>query len=287
MDPHLLRTFVCVAELGSFSAAAQRLGYTQSAVSQHIAVLESDLGTPVLQRRPVAPTLAGQRLLEHAAPILLRLAAARADVARAVAPQPAMHLGVTSLALVPGLAALLPAMAELTCAPRDEVVAGVAAGRFSAGLVAGLAAPSDPLRLNDFGPLHRFPVGQAEQVVVVALALDHPLAGRSGLALADLSGAFWIDAPGAAVPLSDLWPMPARVSTRLHGDDVLTLLALVAAGHGLALLPQHLAGTAGVGCVPITEPRLVFRVEAVATSDTDPLLELLRQRTVVPDRGGL
>src|SRR5688572_2774680 len=208
VDPHLLRTFVCVAELGSFSAAAQRLGYTQSAVSQHIAVLESDLGTPVLQRRPVVPTPAGARLLEHAGPILLRLAAARADVARATAPASSTHLGVTSLALVPGLAALLPAMVELTCATRDEVVAGVADGRFDAALVAGLAAPSDPLRLNDFGPLHRFPVGRAEQPVVVALPRDHPLAGRSGLSLADLSGAFWIDAPGAAVPLGDLWPVP-------------------------------------------------------------------------------
>src|SRR5688572_1432476 len=105
VDPHLLRTFVCVAELGSFSAAAQRLGYTQSAVSQHIAVLESDLGTALLQRRPVAPTPAGARLLEHAGPLLLRLAAARADVVRAIAPAPQAHLAVTSLALLPAAAA--------------------------------------------------------------------------------------------------------------------------------------------------------------------------------------
>jgi DNA-binding transcriptional LysR family regulator len=269
MDPHLLRTFVCVAELGSFSAAAHRLGYTQSAVSQHIAVLEHDLGTPVLQRRPVVPTPAGARLLEHAGPILLRLAAARADVARAIAPPDSMHLGVTSLALTTDLAAQLPAMVELTCATRDEVVAGVADGRFDAALVAGLAAPSDPLRLNDFGPLHRIPMEQADQPVVVALPCGHPLAGRNGLSLADLSGAFWIDAPGAAVPLGDLWPVPARISARFHGTEVLTLLALVAAGHGLALLPERLGTTAGVAYVPLTEPRLVFRVEAVAVREAN------------------
>ncbi|MFD5702262.1 helix-turn-helix domain-containing protein, partial [Streptomyces lasiicapitis] len=55
MDPHLLRTYVAVARLASFSAAARELGYTQSAVSQHIAALEQDLGTPLLSRRPVAP----------------------------------------------------------------------------------------------------------------------------------------------------------------------------------------------------------------------------------------
>ena len=44
MDPRFLRTFVTVARLGSFSGAARELGYTQSAVSQHIAILEADLG---------------------------------------------------------------------------------------------------------------------------------------------------------------------------------------------------------------------------------------------------
>lgn len=82
MDPHLLRTFVAVVEHRSFSAAAQALGYTQSAVSQHIAALENDLGTRLVERRPVGPTTAGERLMEHAAPLLLRLNAARADVAR-------------------------------------------------------------------------------------------------------------------------------------------------------------------------------------------------------------
>ena len=62
MDPHLLRTFLAVTDLGSFSAAADQLGYTQSAVSQHIAALEHDLGTTLLHRRPVTPTPAGERL---------------------------------------------------------------------------------------------------------------------------------------------------------------------------------------------------------------------------------
>ncbi|MEV4899554.1 LysR family transcriptional regulator, partial [Nonomuraea sp. NPDC055795] len=66
MDSRLLRTLVRVAGLGSFSAAAEELGYTQSAVSQQIAALEADLGLPLLRRRPVELTEAGARLLEHA-----------------------------------------------------------------------------------------------------------------------------------------------------------------------------------------------------------------------------
>ena len=90
---------MAVARLGSFSAAATALGYTQAAVSQQIAALESDLKTQLLTRRPVAPTEAGARLLEHAEPILLRLDAARADVTRMTkAPAATLTIGVTPLA---------------------------------------------------------------------------------------------------------------------------------------------------------------------------------------------
>jgi len=60
VDPHLLRTFLAVAETGSFSAAARDLRYTQSAVSQHVAALEADLGTPLFTRRPARAGAAGR-----------------------------------------------------------------------------------------------------------------------------------------------------------------------------------------------------------------------------------
>src|SRR3569833_2483453 len=108
MDPHLLRTFVTVARRGSFSAAADELGYTQSAVSQHIASLEADLRTHLLHRRPVGVPEAGARLLEHAEPLLLRLAAARADVRRGgTAPPEHLVVGASSLALTGGFASRL------------------------------------------------------------------------------------------------------------------------------------------------------------------------------------
>ncbi|MYW44970.1 LysR family transcriptional regulator, partial [Streptomyces sp. SID161] len=147
MDPHLLRTYVTVARLASFSEAARELGYTQSAVSQHIAALEGDLGAPLLTRRPVVPTLAGERLLEHAGPLLLRLDAARADVVRiATAPRYGLTLAATATALGPAvLGALPPAGVTLRVLPRTGIPAAVATGTADLGLVDGLAAPSDPL----------------------------------------------------------------------------------------------------------------------------------------------
>jgi DNA-binding transcriptional LysR family regulator len=272
VDPHLLRTFVAVARHASFSAAARELGYTQAAVSQHIAALESDLKVSLLTRRPVAATEAGQRLLEHAAPILLRLDAARADVTRlAGAPHGRLRVGTSPLAagrLPPALAALLGPMPrlELTVrvAARETVAAEVAAGALDVGLVDGLAAPSDPLRLSEVSPLTAVGVGEERPVVV--LPRSHPLAGRAGLRLADLIDARWIDAPGTAVPLDDLRRAAGadgfRAALRCDGTDTGTLVALAASGHGLAVLPGPAAARfAEVASVPVTAPRLVHRTE--------------------------
>src|SRR5262249_27087291 len=98
VDPRFLRTFAAVVRLEAFSAPARELAYTQSAVSQHIAALEADLGVELLTRRPVAPTEAGVRLLEHGGAILLRLDAARADVMRVAAGPPTrLAVGATPL----------------------------------------------------------------------------------------------------------------------------------------------------------------------------------------------
>jgi DNA-binding transcriptional LysR family regulator len=268
MDPHLLTTFVTVARQGSFSAAAIELGYTQSAVSQQIAALESDLGLPLLRRRPVEPTPAGARLLEHAEPLLLRLSAARADVLRAAArPRHRLRLAATPLAVNPVLAERLAraraheARLELvlhTCAA-EQVVAAVAEGRAELGLAGGIAAPSDPLRLPDAGPMTT--TGVSQEDVVVVLPPGHPLAGRAALRLADLVDARWLDTPLCPPSrLRDLVGEGFAAGLRYEGDDVHTVVTLVAAGHGLTLLPVS-AVPAGVCGVALAEPRLVHRVE--------------------------
>ncbi|MFY1692190.1 LysR family transcriptional regulator [Plantactinospora sp. WMMB782] len=286
MDPHLLRTFVAVADCRSFSAAARRLGYTQSAVSQQVAALESDLGSTLLHRRPVAPTEAGKRLLEHAGPILLRLDLARDDVRRAALdPAAPLRLGMTSLAATVRVADALAVVRRarpgldvtVRVADRDSVVAGFATGEYSAVLVDGVVAPSDPLRLLESGALGYGPevlggVGITEQPLVVLLPDGHPLTRRTGLPLDDLLDARWIDASGVAAPLPDLRAAARsdapRPSFRYEGTDVAALVALVAAGHGLAVLPRSaVPDRAGVAPVPLTAPRLVHRTELLRPRD--------------------
>jgi DNA-binding transcriptional LysR family regulator len=273
VDPRFLRTLVTVARLGSFSAAARELGYTQSGVSQHIAALESDVGTPLLHRRPVRPTEAGERLLDHARPILLRLDAARADLARLTAQAATrMVIGASPLAAMSRLAHALEQVrraapgleATVRVAERAAVAVGVATGELDAGLVDGIAAPGDPLRLPEGARVDALTV--AEDPLALALPVGHPLAGRRGLGLDGLGDARWLDAPGVAGPLSELRAASGvdglRSTLRYEGVDVAGMLALVAAGHGLAVVPERaLTGLAGVTAVRLSRPPLVHRTE--------------------------
>ena len=83
MDIRQLRTFVHVAELGSFSKAAERLNIAQPALSRQIRLLEAELKAPLLVRhgRGVTLTGAGTVFLDRAAGILRQIEQARADVA--------------------------------------------------------------------------------------------------------------------------------------------------------------------------------------------------------------
>ncbi|MFJ5553577.1 LysR family transcriptional regulator [Streptomyces sp. NPDC093225] len=291
MDPHLLRTFVTVVRLRSFSEAAHELGYTQSAVSQQIAALEGDLRTPLLTRRPVAPTRAGTRLLDHAGPLLLRLDAARADIARlAAAPHGRVTLAASPLAIGPDvLAALPPTGVTLRVLSREEIPAAVATGACDLGLVDGVAAPSDPLRLPDVAPLTVAGAGEAR--LAVLLPAGHPFARRTEVRLEDLVDARWLDAPGVGLPLDALWSAARAGSGRLttslryDGTDVRTLCTLAAAGHGLALLPERVAreyagagGTGGGVAVPLAAPRLVHRTELLSSGALDGAAGALARR---------
>jgi DNA-binding transcriptional LysR family regulator len=274
VEAQLLRTFVAVVRRASFSAAAAELGYTQAAVSQQIAALETDLKTRLLNRRPVTPTEAGTRLLEHAEPILLRLDAARADVTRMMRP-PAATLTVGATPLAGAAPVLAQALAELgrrmprlritvQTGTRLDVVTAVARGDLDLGLTDGLTAPGDPL--PELVPVTAVGIGQ--ESVAVVLPVGHPLAARRALRLTDLADARWIAADNVGPSLEEIRrhvnTEGFRPAFRYSGSDLLTLIRLASAGHGLTLLPASVLPAlppAGIAAVLVSTPRLSHRVE--------------------------
>jgi DNA-binding transcriptional LysR family regulator len=273
VEAQLLRTFVAVTRHGSFSAAAAELGYTQAAVSQQIAALENDLKTRLLTRRPVTPTEAGARLLEHAGPILLRLDAARADVTRMrLTPVATLTVGVTPLAgATSTLAAALTELRQhmprvdvtISAGQPRQLAAAVAKGEIDLALTDGLTAPGDPL--PEHAPVTA--VGLSEQRVRVVLTPGHPLAARTALRLADLADARWIEADNVAPPLAEIrWHAGTdgfKPFFRYAGSDVLTLVSLASAGHGLTLLPETALPSPGVTAVPVSTPKVSHRLELI------------------------
>jgi DNA-binding transcriptional LysR family regulator len=275
MEAQQLRTFVTVVRLGSFSAAGTALGYTQAAVSQQIAALEADLKTRLLTRRPVAPTEAGARLLEHAEPILLRLAAARSDVTRlTTTPAATLIIGVTPLAgaarsLTQALSDLRHRMPRLqitiNTAPRQTLSTAVAQGEIDLALTDGLTAPGDPLPDHDQPPLTT--QGLTEEPVMVVIPQTHPLATRKSLRLQDLADARWIAADNIAPPLREIARHAAtegfRPALTYTGQDTRTLIHLASTAHGLTLLPQSALTDPGITAIPIKTPRLCHRTEII------------------------
>jgi len=185
--PHLA-TFAAVAERGGFTAAADGLGVTQAAVSQRIAVLESELHVSLFDRRAVriALTEAGQRLYRYARQILDLHGQARTDVG-GFRPTVAGDLPIAASS-VPGecfLPALLSAFHDkypgvhvrATVGDSGSVMRDVEKGRASLGLV-GQEAENPSLECR--------PIGSDSLVLVVAPG--HRWAARKRIPLKALAG---------------------------------------------------------------------------------------------------
>ena len=285
-----LRAFLAVVRSGSFTAAAIDLGYTQSAVSQQVAALESELGQRLLERRPVRPTAAGERLAEHAARILQRVDVARSELAHLDQEPAALTVAACPLA-GPGLVAAAlrelridhPAIrVTVRSVDAPTAAAAVASGDADVALVDGITAPDNPLAFADAGLLQS--IALVEVPVVVALPRGHPLQGRSSVDLDVLVDAPWIIAPALAGRVGT-GPKPAG-GVIYEGNDLATLLGLIAAGHGAALLPApSCVDAGGIATVALRHPPLVHRTEVLARRTTTAgqrrLVDSLRARASI------
>src|SRR5215211_3098626 len=114
MDPRRLRLLLELSRRGSMRAVADALGYTTSTVSQQLAVLAREAGTPLIARagRRVRLTPAGQRLAEHAVTVLAALDAARADLDPQAEPAGVVRVAGFATAIRRSLVPVVAALAE-------------------------------------------------------------------------------------------------------------------------------------------------------------------------------
>lgn len=259
MDLRQLRHFLAVADTLHFGRAAELLGMTQPPLSQSIMALERELGAPLFTRskRNVALTAFGQQWLEHVRPAVERISELP-EIARRLRTGMAGRLRLSFIStadysvlprLVQSYSSAYPDV-EITLleATSDVQVEALLNGQVDAGILIP-TRPAFPQAL-DYRPLLREPL----VVAVPSAWID-----EDRLCVEDnvLQGDDWMEEP--------LIIFPARVSPAFH-DLVLsfyrsrgrqpfirqeaiqmqTIISLVSAGMGLALVPaslQHLART--------------------------------------------
>jgi DNA-binding transcriptional LysR family regulator len=247
LDVRRLRVFSEVAARGSFSAAADALTLTQSAVSQHITALEREVGLPLIERgtRPVELTEAGYALTRHATGIFARLDGAEQELGEIAGRRLGrLRFGTFPTALAtlvpPAFAAFRRAHPEVTLTVVDDhlqrLIPRLEAGELDLALIYDHEAIPD-ISARD---LERIPL--MDDVFQAVLPAGHRLARRRRtLELSELSGEPWIGgAPTSA------WYRIAMDACRRAGftpqadfasDDHIAVQALVVAGLGVSVIP--------------------------------------------------
>jgi LysR family hydrogen peroxide-inducible transcriptional activator len=246
MELHQLRYFVAVAETGSFTRAAEREGVTQPTLSEQIIRLEDEkkgLGRRLFDRlgRKVVLTEAGQELLGRAQGIL----AAVAEAERAV--QNSAEGGQLRVGAIPTIAPfVLPGVVsrfrkghpavqlQLKEDRTERLLADLLAGELDVGIMA-LPIRDDRLHVEKlFG-----------ESLVMALPAKHRLAAKAEVKLGDV-----VDEP--FILLDDMHCFGDQVLSLCRrggvepkvvcrGEQIVTLLAMVAAGQGVSVVPEMAA----------------------------------------------
>jgi molybdate transport repressor ModE-like protein len=245
LDVKRLRVLQEVARQGSFSAAADALSYTQSAISQQIAALERETATKLVERnaRGIRLTDAGEALVRHADAILTRITDAEAEL-EAIAGLRGGRVRLASFAtagstFVPHAIATFherhPAVEiMLKEADPEQSVPALKAGQLD------IAILFEPHGAGDVTELEQ--VHLLEDPMSVVLPEDHPLASRAKIRLKELEGEAWVQTTSSC-PCGMIVADYCRAAgfeprVAFESDDYLTVQGLVAAGVGVALIPS-------------------------------------------------
>ena len=292
LDVRRMKVLREVAAQGSFSAAAEALNFTQSAVSQHVAALERESGTQLVERgrRGVRLTEAGRVLVGHADAILARIDCAEEELA-ALAGLRGGRLRLVSFQS--GGATLAPRavaafherhpQVELSMleAEPEEARERLRGGEVDLALVydhestPGLLGP-------DLSLTHLL-----DDRYDAILPTGHALAGRSRLSLADLSGDPWVASTSVCGcrQITESVCRDAGFEPRVafEADETQAAQALVAAGVGVTMLPQLALTTLHPGVVArrLSNPpvRRIWAARldgAYASPASDAMLQILQ-----------
>lgn len=274
MDTRHLATLRAVRDRGGVTAAAAALHLTPSAVSQQLRALARDAGAEVVERvgRGIRLTGPGHALADAALDVAVALERAEAAV-EAFRSAPHGLVRVASFQsgaelLLPGLLTRVAGMDGVRVELGDE---DVAQDRFVA-----LTADFDLVVAHRPDGAYDWPAGVdvvplLREPLDVALPPGHPLAGRSAVTAADLADQPWISVhegfPVAGVldAVAAAAGAPLRIVQRFNDFGVVE--ALVAAGHGVSLLPRHTAGRRGAVLVPLAGVRAGRRIDALVRPD--------------------
>ena len=263
-----LRLFRHVVEAGSITGGAERAHLALAAASTRIRNMEEALGAALLVRgrQGVTPTQAGRTLLQHARLILQQAERLREDLsayAGGLAGQIRVLSNTNALteflpeALSSFLAAHRNVSVDLEERLSDEIVGMVAEGVADLGIVAGTV---------DVSALETYPFRKDRFVLVVAR--DHPLAGRSQVAFAEVLDHDFVGLDRASALQRFLAAKaapsgrPLRLRVQLRSFDAVC---------------RMVECRVGIGIVPETTARRVARtmaISAVALSDVWALREL-------------
>jgi len=262
-----LRYFMALAETASFTKAARRLNVTQPTLSTAIARLEDQLGSRLFERdrKRVALTPAGQRLVPHAQAMLAEWKQAQASLSVAK-PQRRLRIGL--LPTLPAIAALeLPErlrradqaleleLHEATAAALQE---GLQRGRLDIALTRVDELPDDV----PYQPLHR-------DAYRLAVSAGNLLAVRERCSVRDLAQMPFLvrsrcEVTEQARATFSRHGVRPRVLLRSPSED--RIAALVIADHGACFLPESLAQP-GMALLAIDELPLTRRLGFAARKD--------------------
>ncbi|MEV0231629.1 LysR family transcriptional regulator [Nonomuraea sp. NPDC050786] len=243
-DADVLRLFHEIAESGSFTAAAELLGYTQSAVSRRIAALERAAGGPLFERlaRGVRLTPAGEALHRHAVAVLDRLERAGEELAAIHGGRGGtLRLGAFATANVDLVPGTLRRFVERRPGVELRLVEGLTARlmeRLRAGALDVAVISDYPAGLPAAAP---HTVLLREDRLLVALPGGHRLAGDAEVDLRDLAEETWIEAAPRGQPTLLVTACAAAGFTPRGGLRVAEWtgkFGFVAAGLGVTLVPE-------------------------------------------------